>query len=73
MAFQRAGAAIVLPQRETSAATLAKVVLDLLKDPSRLAAMATAMRSLGHSDAARKIVDDFVTVTHFATGNRIAG
>jgi UDP-N-acetylglucosamine--N-acetylmuramyl-(pentapeptide) pyrophosphoryl-undecaprenol N-acetylglucosamine transferase len=72
LAFQRAGAAVVLPQRGTSSAALADVVLELLKDPPRLAAMAAAMRSLGHSDAARKIVDDLALLADMPGGTRSA-
>jgi UDP-N-acetylglucosamine--N-acetylmuramyl-(pentapeptide) pyrophosphoryl-undecaprenol N-acetylglucosamine transferase len=72
LAFQDAGAAVVLRQRETSAAGLADVVLTLLKDPPRLAAMAAAMRSLGHSDAARKIVDDLALLADLPSGTRNA-
>jgi UDP-N-acetylglucosamine--N-acetylmuramyl-(pentapeptide) pyrophosphoryl-undecaprenol N-acetylglucosamine transferase len=67
MAFQRAGAAVVLLQRETTHEKLAEVVSQLLADAPRRAAMAGAMRALGRTDAARKIVDDFRSV---ATGVR---
>jgi UDP-N-acetylglucosamine--N-acetylmuramyl-(pentapeptide) pyrophosphoryl-undecaprenol N-acetylglucosamine transferase len=56
--FERAGAAVMLPQYETSASQLADVVQDLLGDPARRAAMAQAMRGLARPEATRDIVEE---------------
>jgi len=58
--MERAGAAIVVPDGELTAARLAQVVTALLDDPARLAAMATASRGLARPDAAREIADELV-------------
>jgi UDP-N-acetylglucosamine--N-acetylmuramyl-(pentapeptide) pyrophosphoryl-undecaprenol N-acetylglucosamine transferase len=54
----RAGAAILLPQAEATAAGLAQLVASLLNDPGRRAAMGAAMAALGRPGAARVIVDE---------------
>jgi UDP-N-acetylglucosamine--N-acetylmuramyl-(pentapeptide) pyrophosphoryl-undecaprenol N-acetylglucosamine transferase len=54
--FERAGAAVVVPQYGTSPSQLANVVQTLLGDPPRLAKMAEAMRGLGKPNATREIV-----------------
>jgi UDP-N-acetylglucosamine--N-acetylmuramyl-(pentapeptide) pyrophosphoryl-undecaprenol N-acetylglucosamine transferase len=56
--FQRAGAAVVVPQYGTTPSQLANVVQTLLDDPARLAKMAAAMRGLAKPDATREIVDE---------------
>jgi UDP-N-acetylglucosamine--N-acetylmuramyl-(pentapeptide) pyrophosphoryl-undecaprenol N-acetylglucosamine transferase len=56
--FQRAGAAVVVPQYGTTPSQLANVVQTLLEDPPRLAKMAEAMRSLARPNATREIVDE---------------
>ena len=50
--LQRAGAALLLPDPECEAATLAESIDRLLGDPSGLEAMGRAARSLGRPDAA---------------------
>jgi UDP-N-acetylglucosamine--N-acetylmuramyl-(pentapeptide) pyrophosphoryl-undecaprenol N-acetylglucosamine transferase len=55
-AFERAGAAVVLPQLGTSASQLADAVEELLRDPARRASMAEAMRRLARPQATREIV-----------------
>jgi UDP-N-acetylglucosamine--N-acetylmuramyl-(pentapeptide) pyrophosphoryl-undecaprenol N-acetylglucosamine transferase len=54
--FQRAGAAVVVPQYGTTPSQLANVVQTLLEDPPRLAKMAEAMRGLAKPNATREIV-----------------
>jgi UDP-N-acetylglucosamine--N-acetylmuramyl-(pentapeptide) pyrophosphoryl-undecaprenol N-acetylglucosamine transferase len=56
--MERAGAALVLPDRELSGARLAQEVGRLLADPARLAAMARASASLARPDAAREIAGE---------------
>jgi UDP-N-acetylglucosamine--N-acetylmuramyl-(pentapeptide) pyrophosphoryl-undecaprenol N-acetylglucosamine transferase len=53
--MERAGAAVVIPDRELTASRLAHEVGRLLADPSRLAAMARASASLARPDAAADI------------------
>ena len=55
-AFQRAGAALVLPQSEASATRLGDLVDEILKDPARHAAMAEAMGTLARPQATDDVV-----------------
>jgi UDP-N-acetylglucosamine--N-acetylmuramyl-(pentapeptide) pyrophosphoryl-undecaprenol N-acetylglucosamine transferase len=57
-AFERAGAAVMIPQPRASAADLADLVSSLLGDPARRSQMAAAMVGLGRPDAARAIVEE---------------
>lgn len=54
-AFERAGAAVLLPESELDAKRLADAVTSLLRDPARLAGMSQASRALAHRDAAQQI------------------
>lgn len=56
-AVATAGGALVLPQSTTDAATLAAVLVELLEDPARLAAMAGAARGVGVPDAVDRLAD----------------
>ena len=56
--FEHAGAAVMLPQYETSPSQLADVVEQLLADPARRASMAEAMRKLARPEATRDIVEE---------------
>ena len=56
LAFERAGAAVVLPQGVASATRLADLVDDILGDPARAAAMAEAMGTLARADATAAVV-----------------
>jgi UDP-N-acetylglucosamine--N-acetylmuramyl-(pentapeptide) pyrophosphoryl-undecaprenol N-acetylglucosamine transferase len=60
--FQRAGAAVVVPQYGTAPSQLADVVQTLLADPPRLAKMSQAMRDLAKPNATREIVDELRTL-----------
>lgn len=55
--FAQAQAALLLPQDQTSADRLQGLVLELLADPQRLGAMATAAGSLATADSATKLAD----------------
>jgi UDP-N-acetylglucosamine--N-acetylmuramyl-(pentapeptide) pyrophosphoryl-undecaprenol N-acetylglucosamine transferase len=54
----RAGAAVLAPERTTSAAELAALISALLGDPARRAGMSRAIAALGRPGAARDIVDE---------------
>ena len=58
--FADAGGAVVVPEAE--AARAPRVVEELLDDPDRLAAMATAMRAVAKPDAAEEIADELVSL-----------
>jgi UDP-N-acetylglucosamine--N-acetylmuramyl-(pentapeptide) pyrophosphoryl-undecaprenol N-acetylglucosamine transferase len=62
--LERAGAAIVIPDAELTAARLAGEVGGLLSDPGRLAAMARASAGLARPDAARDIAAAVLAATH---------
>jgi UDP-N-acetylglucosamine--N-acetylmuramyl-(pentapeptide) pyrophosphoryl-undecaprenol N-acetylglucosamine transferase len=55
--FAAAGAAIVLPQRELTAARLAGELGRILADPALAAEMGSRCRGLAHADAALKLAD----------------
>jgi UDP-N-acetylglucosamine--N-acetylmuramyl-(pentapeptide) pyrophosphoryl-undecaprenol N-acetylglucosamine transferase len=56
LAFERAGAAILLPQADASATRLADLCDEILGDPACHAQMAAAMGTLARADATREIV-----------------
>jgi UDP-N-acetylglucosamine--N-acetylmuramyl-(pentapeptide) pyrophosphoryl-undecaprenol N-acetylglucosamine transferase len=56
--MEKAGAAVVIPDRELTSARLAQEVARILADPSRLTAMARASEGLAHPNAARVIADE---------------
>jgi UDP-N-acetylglucosamine--N-acetylmuramyl-(pentapeptide) pyrophosphoryl-undecaprenol N-acetylglucosamine transferase len=56
-AFAQSGAAVVLPQADTTAETLAAELAALLDKPSRRAQMAAAMTTLARPGAAAAVVD----------------
>jgi len=56
--MEAAGAAMVIADDELSAERLAAAVAGLFGEPERLAAMATASRSLAKPDAAQRIADE---------------
>lgn len=56
-AFERAGAAVHLPEAGLSADRLAELLDALLGDPARLTAMSEAARALGRPDAAERVAD----------------
>ena len=53
----REGAAVLLPQRSTDAATLAAQLTEVLMHPERLNSMAGTARRLAKPDATRTVVD----------------
>jgi UDP-N-acetylglucosamine--N-acetylmuramyl-(pentapeptide) pyrophosphoryl-undecaprenol N-acetylglucosamine transferase len=62
LAFERAGAAVVLPQAHASATRLGDLVDDILQDPARRASMAAAMGTLARADATRNIVAELTAI-----------
>jgi UDP-N-acetylglucosamine--N-acetylmuramyl-(pentapeptide) pyrophosphoryl-undecaprenol N-acetylglucosamine transferase len=62
LAFERAGAAVVLPQAEASATRLGDLADDILRDPARRASMAAAMGTLARADATRAIVAELSAI-----------
>ena len=61
--FARAGAAVVAAQGHTSPAELARTIGELMADPGRRAAMASAMTTLSRPRAAAEIVDELERLT----------
>jgi UDP-N-acetylglucosamine--N-acetylmuramyl-(pentapeptide) pyrophosphoryl-undecaprenol N-acetylglucosamine transferase len=59
--MERAGAAIVIPDRELTAARLRETVHGLLADPERLARMAAASASLARPQAASEIAGELLS------------
>ena len=55
--FTQAGAAFALPEKDAGSNRLADLVLEILADPAKLAAMAAASRRLAPPDAALLIVE----------------
>jgi UDP-N-acetylglucosamine--N-acetylmuramyl-(pentapeptide) pyrophosphoryl-undecaprenol N-acetylglucosamine transferase len=55
--FERAGAATLLQERETSGETLAKKLLWFLEDPQRLSDMSARSASLAPQQAAERVAD----------------
>ena len=64
----QAGAAIVVPDEELTAARLGSEVGGLLGDPSRLAAMASASAALARPDAAQAVADAVLAAAAAAGG-----
>ena len=55
--FTRAGAAVALKESETTSDFLAKIVLQIMKSPSKLSTMAAESRRLAPADAASLVAD----------------
>ncbi len=53
--FERAGAALLLPERETTGATLAAKLLDILNDSARRSEMSNQTATLAAKDAAERV------------------
>jgi UDP-N-acetylglucosamine--N-acetylmuramyl-(pentapeptide) pyrophosphoryl-undecaprenol N-acetylglucosamine transferase len=62
--FERAGAATLLKERETSGENLAEKLLWFLDDPTRLADMSARSASLAPKQAAERVAD---TILQFCT------
>ncbi|HXU00220.1 MAG TPA: undecaprenyldiphospho-muramoylpentapeptide beta-N-acetylglucosaminyltransferase [Polyangia bacterium] len=62
LAFERAGAAVLLPQADASATRLGDLVDEILRDPARRAAMAAAMGTLARASATRDIVAELTAI-----------
>jgi UDP-N-acetylglucosamine--N-acetylmuramyl-(pentapeptide) pyrophosphoryl-undecaprenol N-acetylglucosamine transferase len=65
-ALSRAGAAVVIEQRDLTGATLADALATLLGDPSRLMTMSRAMQTFARPDAASRIVDKVLELSGFS-------
>jgi UDP-N-acetylglucosamine--N-acetylmuramyl-(pentapeptide) pyrophosphoryl-undecaprenol N-acetylglucosamine transferase len=63
-ALAQAGAAVLLPERDLQAETLATTVGDLVRSPERLDALARAARSRGRPGAAQDVVSRILTLIH---------
>jgi len=57
-----AGAAVLLPQEEATPDRLRAVLLDLLSDASRCAALAARARAAGRQDAAARLADELMAL-----------
>jgi UDP-N-acetylglucosamine--N-acetylmuramyl-(pentapeptide) pyrophosphoryl-undecaprenol N-acetylglucosamine transferase len=57
--FERAGGAIVVPESQLR---LRRQVDEILRDPSRLAAMGSAMRRLARPDAAERVAEELIAL-----------
>jgi UDP-N-acetylglucosamine--N-acetylmuramyl-(pentapeptide) pyrophosphoryl-undecaprenol N-acetylglucosamine transferase len=55
--FERAGAAAVLPERETTGDILVQKILAILDDPARLAEMSSRSAALAPRNAAERVAD----------------
>ena len=55
--FERAGAALLLPQRDITAETLANKLRSLLDEPARLAEMSARASQLAPRDAAERVAE----------------
>jgi UDP-N-acetylglucosamine--N-acetylmuramyl-(pentapeptide) pyrophosphoryl-undecaprenol N-acetylglucosamine transferase len=62
LAFERAGAAVLLPQPKATATRLADLVDEILQDPARRAAMAAAMGTLARAGATHDIVAELAAI-----------
>lgn len=62
LAFERAGAAVLLPQASASATRLGDLVDEILLDPARRASMAAAMGSLARAAATHDIVAELAAI-----------
>jgi UDP-N-acetylglucosamine--N-acetylmuramyl-(pentapeptide) pyrophosphoryl-undecaprenol N-acetylglucosamine transferase len=62
LAFERAGAAVLLPQASASATRLGDLVDEILQDPARRASMAAAMGSLARAAATHDIVAELAAI-----------
>lgn len=68
-ALQKAGGATVIPQAELSPERIASLLTHAMREPEKLAAMATAARLSGKPDAARLLAD---LVEAIAAGKNLA-
>jgi UDP-N-acetylglucosamine--N-acetylmuramyl-(pentapeptide) pyrophosphoryl-undecaprenol N-acetylglucosamine transferase len=62
LAFEHAGAAIILHQSDASATRLADLVDQILGDPARHASMSAAMGALARADATRAVVAELASI-----------
>jgi UDP-N-acetylglucosamine--N-acetylmuramyl-(pentapeptide) pyrophosphoryl-undecaprenol N-acetylglucosamine transferase len=62
LAFEQAGAAMIMPQDDASATRLADDVDEILGDPRRHAAMCAAMGALAREQATEAVVDELMAI-----------
>lgn len=65
--FERAGAAVLMPQREITAETLASTLQSLLSDSARLGTMAARSAQLARPDAAERVADAILSACTAST------
>jgi UDP-N-acetylglucosamine--N-acetylmuramyl-(pentapeptide) pyrophosphoryl-undecaprenol N-acetylglucosamine transferase len=66
--FERAGAAVVLPEHEASATRLGDLADEILSNPLKLTTMAQAMGTLARPDATRDIVAELLAIARKPRG-----
>jgi UDP-N-acetylglucosamine--N-acetylmuramyl-(pentapeptide) pyrophosphoryl-undecaprenol N-acetylglucosamine transferase len=71
--FERAGAAVLVPQYDTTPPQLANVIQTLLAEPERLTKMSVAMRGLARPEATREIVAELRALVHGPAEARAEG
>lgn len=59
-ALEKAGAAVMIPQKDLDGKKLADLILDFFEEPSKLREMEKRSAQLGHPDAAKRVVDEIV-------------
>jgi len=60
--FERAGAAVILPEHEASATRLGDLADEILSNPLKLSAMAQAMGTLARPNATKDIVSELLAI-----------
>jgi UDP-N-acetylglucosamine--N-acetylmuramyl-(pentapeptide) pyrophosphoryl-undecaprenol N-acetylglucosamine transferase len=71
LALEAAGAAVCIPQERATANRLSDQVSILLRDPSRLSAMAAAAAAFGRPHAARVVAADLLALAGLASVQRL--
>ncbi len=71
-ALEKAGAALVLADKNCDGSSLLQAVTELLAEPVRLQEMATAARGLGKPEAAQNIARDLLELAGHPAGLRLA-
>lgn len=69
MAFERAGAAVILHQSDASATRLGDLVDQILGDPARYESMAAAMGALARAEATRAVVAELESIARRRRGD----
>jgi len=61
-ALEKAGAAVMIPQKDLDAEKLAGLILEFFEEPAKLRAIEKRSAALGHPDAAKHVVDELVNL-----------